>query len=71
MRFFITVIRSISRVESPYLTLELLELREDESATVVNPSQFYIHYLRQDVLSMLSECDSILDSSINVGVGIG
>ena len=67
MRFLITVIRSLSRVESPYLTLELLELR----ATVVNPSQFYIHYLRQDVLSVLSECDSILDSSINVGVGIG
>lgn len=44
----------------PLLTLDVLELSESEFATVEDPCDFFLRYLRQCVLRTLSTCDEIM-----------
>ena len=44
----------------PLLTLDVLELSESEFATVEDPCDFFLCYLRQCVLRTLSMCDEIM-----------
>ena len=62
--FFIRIIQMVSLLKFPVLTLELLELSEEEAAMTANPIEFFIHYLRQNVLYGLAKCDDIFTALI-------